>query len=326
MDILNASKDIQKGNLMTEAEKKTLYDKSYKKWLKYCKNEFKYYCSDSKISLEAKQKFMEHLRGLFDVMKSCGVCMYSEKGPMGDIAEIMLKFKEEGNPDSLRDLLISTKSSCWRSVIFEKTPEEIESEAKRMAQMDVEHAEWKEEEDRKEAEKRRKEQEEWEARNKKKEERLAKIRKANEEWAAKHETDKKTLRSWREMMEVLLDDIRKGQKHWYADEELTEPEFAAVKMYVDTLFKFTEAQNMGFTGIALYSHNEARAAAHETMLDMFDLLNSEYAKEITKSYDFSDDYDYRTQTYKHLPEDTVVNLLGFAMVEARKAEKEDTCI
>ena len=53
------------------------------------------------------------------------------------------------------------------------------------------------------------------------------------------------------------------------------------------------------------------------MLDVFELSSSEYAREITKSYDFSDDYDYRTQTYKHLPEDTVVNMLGFALIQAR---------
>ena len=83
-----------------------------------------------------------------------------------------------------------------------------------------------------------------------------------------------------------------------------------------------EAQNRGMTGFGLYHQNEMRASAHEELLEAFGLTGNEYAEDITKSYDFSDDYDYKTQTYKHLPEYTVVNLLAFALVNARKMEQD----
>lgn len=60
---------------------------------------------------------------------------------------------------------------------------------------------------------------------------------------------------------------------------------------------------------------------NEELLKVFGLTGNEYAEDITKSYDFSDDYDCNTQTYKHLPEDTVENLLAFALIDARKMEQ-----
>lgn len=112
---------------MTEAEKKAIYDKGYAHWLKYYKNEFKEYCSCSKLPVAAKQKVIEHIKAIFGVMKECGVCMYPEnvKEPMDDVASIMLQFGTPGDPESIYDFMISTKTSCWRTVMFEKTPEEI---------------------------------------------------------------------------------------------------------------------------------------------------------------------------------------------------------
>lgn len=54
------------------------------------------------------------------------------------------------------------------------------------------------------------------------------------------------------------------------------------------------------------------------MLDALDLSNNKYALHITKSYDFSDDYDPRTEQYKHLDEDVVVDMFGYALTEAMK--------
>jgi hypothetical protein len=307
---------------MTEAKKKAIYDKGYAHWLNYYKNEFKEYCSYSKLPIEAKQKVIEYIKAIFDVMKKCGVCMYPEnvKEPMDDIASIMLKFGVDGDPESIDDFMISSKTSCWRTVMFEKTPEEIEAAARRGAQHDVEHAEWKEKQEVEEAEKKRKEEEEWKARQKIIEHNLeAEI--AEEKARAKLELKRNTMRAWHSATEKLLDDIRCGSKHWYAEEHLTEAELKAVKKYAATLFAFTEAQNKGMTGIGLYHQNEMRAAAHEELLEVFGLTSNEYAEDITKSYDFSDDYDHNTQTYKHLPEDTVVNLLAFALIDARKMEQ-----
>jgi hypothetical protein len=232
----------------------------------------------------------------------------------------MLKFGVDGDPESIDDFMISSKTSCWRTVMFEKTPEEIEAAARRNAQYDVEHAEWKEKQEAEEAEKKRKEEEEWKARQKTTKHDLE-AKKAEEEARAKLELKRKTMKAWHSAIEKLLDDIRCGSKHWYAEEHLTEAELKAVKKYAATLLAFTEAQNKGLTGIGLYHQNEMRAAAHEELLEVFGLTGNEYAEDITKSYDFSDDYDHKTQSYKHLPEDTVVNLLAFALIDARKMEQ-----
>lgn len=131
---------------MTEAEKKTIYDKGYARWLKHYKNEFKDYCECSKLPIEAKRKVIEHIKAIFGVMKECGVCMYPEKvkEPMEDVNAVMLYFGTPGDPESIYDFLISSKTSCWRTVMFEKTPEEIEAAARRKAQDDVDNAVWKE--------------------------------------------------------------------------------------------------------------------------------------------------------------------------------------
>lgn len=304
---------------MTEAGKKAVYDKSYAHWLEYYKNEFKDYCECSKLPVEAKQKVIEHIKAIFGVMKECGVCMYPEKvkEPMEDVASVMLQFGTPGDPESIYDFMISTKTSCWRTVMFEKTPEEVEAAARNGAEWDVGCAEWKEKQEAEEAEKRRKEEEEWKARRKTIERDLEAER-AEEEARAKAELKRKTMRAWHSATEKLLDDIRSGSEHWYAEENLTEAELKAVKKYAATLFAFTEAQNKGMTGLGLYHQNELRAAAHEELLEAFGLSGNEYAEDMTKSYDFSDDYDVSTQTYRHLPEDVVVNLIAFALVQARE--------
>lgn len=247
---------------MTEAEKKAIYDKGYVQWLKFFKSEFKNYCNESKISVEAKQKVIEHIKAIFGVMKECGVCMYPEnvKEPMEDVASIMLKFGVDGDPESIDDFMISSKTSCWRTVMFEKTPEEIEAAARRNAQYDVEHAEWKEKQEAEEAEKKRREEEEWKARQKTTKYDLE-IKKAEEEVREKTELKRKTMKAWHSTIETLLDEIRIGARHWYAEEHLTEAEHKAVKKYAATLLAFTEAQNKGMTGIGLYHQNEMRANA-----------------------------------------------------------------
>ena len=303
---------------MTEAKKKVIYDNGYAHWLKYYKNEFKDYCECSKLSVGAKQKVIEHIKAIFGIMKDCGVCMYPEKvkEPMEDVASIMLQFGTSGDPDSIDDFMISTTTSCWRTVMFEKTPEEIEAAARRSARWDVECAEWKEKQEAEEAEKKRREEEEWKPRQKTIEHDVEAER-AEANARAKLELKRKTMRAWHSATEKLLDDIRCGSEHWYAEENLTETELKAVKKYAAALLAFTEAQNKGLAGFGLYHQNEMRAAAHEKLLEVFGLTGNEYAEDITKSYDFSDDYDCNTQTYKHLPEDTVVNLLGYALVQAR---------
>lgn len=314
---------------MTEAEKKEIYDKEYAKDLERNKNYFSRYEDYLKIPLKERWEILEHFKCIFDIMKKCGVCRFSGEEPMSNVTDFMFKLKTKGDPSSLGDILISNHDSCWTDVIFEQTAEEIEAAARSSAQMEVETAEWKEKHDAEEAEKRRKEREEWEARQKEEEaknkaeaEHLTKCEQDVADFQAKIEAKHKAMKIWRENVIRSLDDIRHYRRPFYADDVLTEEELAAVKKYVTTLFDFTDAQNNGLTGFGLYAQNEARANAHEDMLEVFGLANSEYASEITKSYDFSDDYVPRTQTYRHLPEYIAVNMLAFALLEARKKEAE----
>lgn len=291
---------------MTKAEKKAIYDRGYAEWLKFFRNEFEDYCDCSKLPVEARRKVVGHIKAIFGVMKECGVCMYPEKvkEPMEDVASIMLKFGTPGDPESINDFMISTKTSCWRTVMFEKTPDEVEAAARKGAQHDVEHAEWLEKQESEEREPKQA---------------ARKVSQEKEDEARiRVEAARKTVELWRATVTKSLDDIRAGTKHWYADDHLSEAELKAVKKYAATLFAFTEAQNRGITGLGLYHQNEMRASAHEEMLETFGMTGSEYAEDITKSYDFSDDYDVSTQTYRHLPEDVVVNLIAFALVQARE--------
>ena len=307
---------------MTESEKKAIYDEAYAKALEWHKNKFSRYEKYLKIPLKERAEILEHIKSIFNIMEKCGVCRFEGEKPMSNVSDFLVKFKKKGDPSSLDDLLISNHDSCWTTVMFERTPKEIEAAAKSSAQMDVNLAEWKEKKEAKEAEQHRKEEEEWKARQKAEEEHRAKCKQDADDFHAKREAKHKAMSIWSENVKSSLNDIRKGVHYWYAEDNLAHAELAAVKNYVAALFAFTDAQNYGMTGLGLYSQNEARAEAHEEMLDVFELLNSEYALEITKTYDFSDDYDYRTQSYKHLPNDTVMNMLGFALLEARKKENE----
>ena len=308
---------------MTEAEKKAIYDKEYAKSLEWHKNKFSNYEHYIRIPLKERWEILEHFKCIFEIMKKCGVCRFDGEEPMSNVTDFMLKLETKGDPSSLDDILISNHESCWTTVMFERTPEEIEAAARSSAQMEVDMAELQEKEEAENAEKRRKEEEEWKARQKEEEEWRAKCKKDMDEWRSRENSKKAELEAWYDGVMSELDKIRTGEVHWYADEHLEKNELEAVERYARTLFEFTDAQNMGCTGLALYSQNEARANAHADMLDVFGLSNSEYALHTTKSYDFSDDYDYKTQTYKHLPEDTVVNMLGFALLEARKKETEN---
>lgn len=307
---------------MNYIDKKRIFDKEYAKSLEWHKNEFSNYESYLKIPLKERWEILEHFKCIFDIMKKCGVCRFDGEEPMSNVSDFLVKFSKKGDPSSLDDLLISNHDSCWTSVMFEQTPKEIEAAARRSAQMEVDMAERREKRDAEEDKKRCKEEEEWKARQKAEEEYRAKCKHDIDKWQAKEKAKRKSINEWFDGVAAELDKIRKGDVHWYADDHLTADELTAVKKYASALLAFTDAQNAGLTGIGLYSHNNNRADAHEAMLEAFSLSNNEHAMHVTKSYDFSDDYDCRTQTYKHLPEDTAVNLLGYALLEARKKTAE----
>lgn len=304
---------------MTEAEKKAIYDKAYVESLEWYKNEYKKYEDCLKIPLEKRWELIEHVKAVWALLASCGVHMYTKtEKPMSDIGDIQLKFKTEGDPSLLHEVLVSSHRSCWSVLKFEQTEEEIEAAARHSAEMEVELAECREQKKKEEEEQRRKDEEYWAKRHKAEEEAYKKNKQKMDELNAKIKAEKEELDAWYKGVVSKLDDMRKGHYCWDISDHFDEDKVRYIRNYVWTLFAFTDAQNMGMSGLGLYHQNEARAKAHEEMLDTLDLSNNKYALHITKSYDFSDDYDPKTAQYKHLDEDVVVDMLGYALAEAMK--------
>lgn len=303
---------------MTEAEKKAIYDEAYAKSLDWHKHEFENYEHYLKIPLKERWEILEHFKQIFSIMKKCGVCRFEGEEPMSNVSNFLVTFKKKGDPDSLDDLLISNHESCWTTVKFERTEEEIERAARSSAKIDVEMAEHREqkkkeeEEERKRLEAARAEEEKAEAEAK------AKAKKEMEKWQAEENAKKAELEAWYEKVVTELDKMRHGHYSWSIHDHFDSEKIAKIRNYVWKMFDFTDAQNMGLTGYGLYSQNRERAIAHEDMLDYLGLYDNRYAVHITKSYDFSDDYDYKTEQYKHLDEDVVVDMLGYALAEALK--------
>ena len=308
---------------MTEAEKKTIYDKEYAKSLEWHKTHFSRYEAWLKIPLKERWEILEHIKSIFTIMKKCGVCRFRDEEPMSNVSDIMFKFKSEGDPNTLDDLLISNHESCWTSVMLEQTPEEIEAEARSSAQMEVDLAEYREKKLLEEEQERQRIEAIQAEEDKKEAEAKAKAKKEMEEWQAEENAKKAELEAWYDKVKSELDKMRTGHYSWSIHDHFDTEKIAKIRNYVLKLFDFTDAQNMGLTGYGLYSQNQERASAHEDMLDYLGLYDSKYALHITKSYDFSDDYDPRTEQYRHLDEDVVVDMLGYALLEAKKKESEN---
>lgn len=304
---------------MTEAEKKAIYDTSYAKWLEFHKTEFDRYEHYLKIPLEQRWEIMFHVKAIWNIMARCGVHMYSSTSkPMSDVADMQLQFKTEGDPSTLKDLLISSHDSCWSTVMFEQTEEEIERDTRSSAKMEVEMAEYREQKKKEEEEERKRLEAARAEKVKAEAEAKAKAKKEMDEWQAKEKAEKAELEAWYDGVRDELDKMRTGHYSWSVHDHFDSEKISKIRNYVWTLFSFTDAQNMGLTGYGLYAQNEERARAHEDMLDYLELYDNKYAIHVTKSYDFSDDYDSKTEQYKHLDEDVVVDMLGYALSEALK--------
>lgn len=314
---------------MTEAEKKAVYDKAYAESLEWYKNEYKKYEDCLKVPLDKRWKLIEHIKAIWSLMAECGVCMYEKtEKPMSDIGDIMLKFKDEGDPSSLREVLVSSHQSCWSVIKLEQTEEEIEAAARSSAKIEVEMAEHREQK-KKEEEEERKRLEAAQAEEEKAEaEAKAKAKKEMDKWQAEENAKKAELEAWYEKVRTELDKMRKGHYDWSIHDHFDVEKIAKIRNYVWKLFDFTDVQNEGLTGYGLYAQNQERARAHEDMLDYLGLYDNKYAMHVTKSYDFSDDYDPKTEQYKHLDEDVVVDMLGYALLEAEmhEAMKKGVCL
>lgn len=292
---------------MVEVEKKTVYDEAYAKSLEFYRTEFDRYEDHMKIPLEKRWKIMEHVEAIWALLAECGVhiCQKTSK-PMSGIGDILLHFKSEGDPSSMKDIMVSSHSSCWSVARFELTEEEIERAARFSAEIEVEIAEHREKKCLEEEEERRK----LEAARAEEEKAEAEAKKEMETWQAEENAKKAELETWYEKVRTELDKMRKGHCSWSIHGHFDNEKIAKIRNYVWKMFDCTDALNMGLAGYGLYAQNQERARAHEDMLDCLELSSNRYAVHITKSYDFSDDYDYKTEQYKHLDEDVVVDMLG----------------
>lgn len=310
---------------MTKAEKKAVYDKAYTESLEWHKSEYKKYEDCLKIPLEKRWKLIEHVKAMWALLAECGVCMYEKtEKPMADIGDIQLKFKTEGDPSSLHEVLVSSHQSCWSVIKLEQTEEEIEAAARSSAEMEVKLAECREQKKLEEEKQRKKEEKRLAA------ERAAseKAKRAHEALEAKLKAEKEELEKWYRGVRETLDSMRHGHYDWSIADHFDVADVNYIRNYAWKLFAFTDAQNLGMSGLGLYQQNEDRTAAHEEMLEHLGLSGNKYALHVTKSYDFADDYDPKTEQYKHLDEDVVVDMLGYALLEAEMFEtmKKDVCI
>ena len=293
---------------MRYLDKKRIYDTEYAKSLEFFKTEYERYDRNGKLPLPARRKLEALIKEMFDLFVENNVSMFSDDKPGSDIADILIKFKAEGNPVP-RDVMISTSSSCWMSLCLQKTDEEIKASAESHAQLEVDMALLRE----KEAERKKKEEEEAAKQAAEIEARL----KAQEEddWKKRD----REIKEWTEKMRTRLDAMRKKQKFYFATTECSENQLKAIKEYVFQLHRFSDAMNNGLTGFGLYSFNENRMTAHENMLEAFNLTNNEFASSITKNYDFGDDFDYVSRTYKHIDEELSIDMLAYACKMAQTA-------
>ena len=79
---------------------------------------------------------------------------------------------------------------------------------------------------------------------------------------------------------------------------VTTEQIAAVDNYVLQCVRFSDAMDMGLSGVGLYTFNNDRANAHYMMLSAFGLENDEAALCATKDYDYAADYDVQKGKYK----------------------------
>lgn len=293
---------------MTIPEFIKLFDKEYAKSLEFFKTEYERYDRNGKLPLPARRKLEALIKEMFDLFVENNVSMFSDDKPGTDIANVLIKFKAEGNPIP-RDVMISTSSSCWMLLCLQKTDEEIKASAERHARLEVDfaiHREQEAERQKKEAEEEAKKVAEVKARLKAQEE---------DDWKKRD----REIKEWTEKMRTRLDTMRKKQKFYFATTECSENQLKAIKEYVFQLHRFSDAMNNGLTGMGLYSFNDNRMTAHDNMLEAFDLQDNEFASSITKNYDFADDFDYVSRTYTHIDEDLSIDMLAYACKMAQTA-------
>ena len=288
---------------MTKEEERDLYEKAYNA----AKREgHSFYSCRPKLPLPGRLELEAALENMVNVLKKYGVCWNDGDEPMAGITSFLITHYKEENPPYPFSFNISKPSSCWLSVQLEPTQEELESQWKEEAEWAVEKAR-KEEKEREELEKKRLEE------LLKQQENDARVRRINE---ATRNSDKE-MHYFVEYVDTVVQGMLKRTNGWSAEDHCTSEQLHALKKYINSCRIFSDAMNMGLSGLGLYSQNEARTEAHEALLDAFD-ANNEKARRVTKDIDFIDTWDPISGKYEHLDEDRSIDALAWALLECQE--------
>lgn len=134
---------IEEDKLENGESKEAFLKKAYDKWHDYFSHEFERYEKTLKLSMEHRRNVEKAVDNLVQALKDAGISQagsYSgHEGAGYDVADIQLQFTGDGS-DVLRDILISTQSSCWTTLKVETTEDEINRQADFHARMDLDFA------------------------------------------------------------------------------------------------------------------------------------------------------------------------------------------
>ena len=288
---------------MTPQEEKETYRKAYAAAKKQKHN---FYSCRPKLPLPGRLELEEALENMVNVLKKYGVCWNDGDEPMAGITSFLIThYKEDASPYPF-SFNISKPSSCWLTVQLEPTQEELESQWRKEAEWAVEKARM-EEKEREAIENKRLED------LRRQQENDARVRRINE---ATRNRDKE-MRDFVEHVDAVVHGMLKRTNGWFAEDHCNEVQLKALKKYVDACRVFSDAMNMGLSGLGLYSQNEARTEAHEALLDAF-YANNERARRVTKDIDFVDTWDPISGKYEHLDEDRSIDALAWALLECQE--------
>lgn len=305
-------------------KKKAVYQEYYREHLDHLSKEYERYEENAKVPYKVRLDIEAHLHAIMEILKKNHIWMsdsYIKKNKCEgtDISELLIKFAGPGSC-KVRDILFSNPDSCWCTLLREKTKEEMMVAADGLARTDAEFDERRAREVAElEQERRKKEKREAEA-EKKENERRKRLRAEVESW----QSDRKKFLDHLNSELNKFDILHKPSELDGFDESalLTKNQYAAVKRYVEECFRFSDAMNEGLSGFGLYTFNNDRTNAHENMLDQFDVGYSDLVREATKTYDFCDDYDVKTQKYKHKDIDDAIKMLAYVLVKAIEHENK----
>lgn len=287
---------------MTREEEQKIYDEAYQKAKEYkdIYYEVSEYC---RLPLEGRREIEGLLNQIGEVLKKYGVGFGREHPPMEGVNDFLINW---WNTDRRIDFNISNHDTCWLKIIFEPTNAEMEDQWRRKAEDAVRAAKKKEKENEEHERKRQeelREQQEYEER----------IRTLN---YSRRNSDKE-LHEFVERINTVVSGMLKRTNGWFAEDHCTDVQLKALKKYVDACRVFSDAMNMGLSGLGLYSQNEARTEAHEELLDVFNADNT-MARSVTKDIDFVDTWDPISGKYEHLDEDRSIDALAWALLECQE--------